>query len=937
MESQKYAIVDIETTGHSQATGDRMIQIAIVIMKDWCIEKTFTSFIHPGKPIPLFIQDLTNITDADVKDALPFEEHADTIYELLQDAIFVAHNTDFDLSFLQAEFKRVGLQKWIGKKIDTVELSKILFPYSLSYKLGDLAADLNIPLANAHRADDDAKACAYLLKRCWEELLTLPVSTLEQLHKKSFQLKTNLSQLFFEALQKRRNQVNDDTNIIYYKKIALKKQEAKKQSEQKKLSFPMTNDEKISLLSKSFPNFEERPEQFQMMDAIWKNLNNKSEILIEASTGIGKTIGYLIPSIIYAKQNNRKVCISTYTSHLLEQLLSSEIPKAEAILGNQINVTRLKGKQNYIDIGIFEQLMKFRDCSYDETLTILQVLVWLTKTETGDLSELNVSGGGQLFIDKIRKSPESIRNQNEFDYYERAIEESKYADLIVTNHSMLIADLVRHEPIFNHIEGWIIDEAHQFIQAAVNRDESIFSFTNWKYLFGQIGLSSDNQLFSAFQKIALKKQRVPLSFFHQLEKNFIRLSELFDQSMQEIIISMKAFTRNTKREIKHTAFLSELSLNQHTLRDVLDVMQSWIDLAEQTALLFKNDIEQIAPEHQLILEQWEYWVREFKVKLVEWEEIFLKENEDYSAWIELDQRNLPGSIRVLKKPINLTTTIQQLFDPIRNKHAIIWTSGTLTVPNNDRFIVNQLGIHPDVPLLKLQAPAHYYKGAKAYIVNDMPDIQTVSQSDYVESVVLAITRIVRATEGRCFVLFTSQDMLRKTVELIQESELLQDYMLFAQGITGGSRMRLLKSFQKFNHSVLLGTNSFWEGVDVPGEGLSSVIIVRLPFTSPEEPTFKAKSQILQQQGRNAFTELSLPEAILRFKQGFGRLIRSSQDKGVFIVLDRRIETKSYGVEFLRALPKISVQKLPLQDMVLEIEDWYNMKDEERKQVDKNEM
>lgn len=162
----------------------------------------------------------------------------------------------------------------------------------------------------------------------------------------------------------------------------------------------------------------------------------------------------------------------------------------------------------------------------------------------------------------------------------------------------------------------------------------------------------------------------------------------------------------------------------------------------------------------------------------------------------------------------------------------------------------------------------------------MPDIQGVSQSDYIESVALAITQIVRSTQGRCFVLFTSQDMLRKTVELIQESELLLDYMIFAQGVTSGSKLRLLKSFQKFSHSVLFGTNSFWEGVDVPGDGLSSVIVVRLPFSAPDEPTFKAKSAAIQQQGKNAFTELSLPEAILRFKQGFGRLIRSSQDKGV---------------------------------------------------------
>ncbi|MEL3960782.1 ATP-dependent DNA helicase DinG [Lysinibacillus endophyticus] len=935
MESQKFAIVDLETTGHSPASGDRMIQIAIVIMKDWCIEKTFTSFIHPGKPIPIFIQDLTNITDADVANALPFEDHAYEIYELLQDAIFVAHNTDFDLSFLQSEFMRAGLPKWRGKKIDTVELSKILFPTSLSYKLGDLAADLDIPLDNAHRADDDAKACAYLLKKCWEELLSLPLTTVEQLHKKSFQLKTNISQLLFDALQIKRKSVEQEKEIIYYNQLALKKRPVKTKDCEKPIQFPKTVDEKMVLFQQRIPSFEERPGQFQMMDAIWEHLNNKSELMIEASTGIGKTIGYLLPSVIYAKQNNKKVCISTYTTHLLEQLLASELPKVEKILGCNVNVTLLKGKQNYVDVAKFEQLLNLRDLSYDETLTILQVLVWLSKTTTGDLTELNVSGGGQLFIDKIRKNNESSKQQQSFDYYERAIQESEQADLIITNHAMLLADIVRNEPIFDSIDGWIIDEAHQFIQAAVNRDETIFTFTNWKYVFGQIGLSTDEQLFSKFQAVALKNQLVPIQLFHQLERKYMRLVNLFDKAMQEIVFQMKGFKLKGKGETKQSAFLSELVLDQGLMKSVSHAMQNWIELAERIVEIFKGDIEQVPKQHKIVVEQWEYWIREYKIKVAEWDEVFLQQSTEYSSWIEIDVRNLPGSIRVIKKPIDITNTIQHLLNPIREKAAIIWTSGSLSVPNNERFIADQLGINRNVPLLTLQAPTQYYKGAQAYIVTDMPDIQAVSQTDFIESVALAITRIVRATNGRCFVLFTSQDMLRKTVELIQESELLHDYMLFAQGVTNGSRMRLLKAFQKFSHSVLFGTNSFWEGVDVPGESLSSVIVVRLPFSSPDEPTFKAKSLLIQQQGRNAFTELSLPEAILRFKQGFGRLIRSSQDKGVFIVLDRRIESKSYGVEFLKSLPKISIQKLPLQDMVLEVEHWYNNKDEERKQVDEN--
>ena len=927
MESQKYAIVDLETTGHSPASGDRMIQIAIVIMRDWCIEKTFTSFIHPGKKIPSFIQDLTNIRDEDVADALPFEAHADYIYELLQDAVFVAHNTNFDLAFLQAEFKRAGLPKWHGKHIDTVELAKILFPTSLGYKLGDLASDLNIPLSNAHRADEDATATALLLKACWEELLRLPQVTLEMLHKRSFRLKSNVSQLFFDALCIKRMQVEQDEGYDYYKKLAIRKGPVHVPHVNNGIDYPTTRAEKMTLMAKAVPNYEERPAQFRMMDIVWESLNTKGEAVVEASTGIGKTLSYLLPAFYYAKKYKKKVGISTYTSHLLEQLLYEEVPKLEALTGERIDVALLKGMRHYIDVDRYEQILKMPDESYDETLAVLQVLIWLTKTETGDVTELNLSGGGQLFLKKVRRNVTN-RQVAPIDFYERALQKADEAQIIVTNHAMLLADLVRHEQLFETIGGWIIDEAHQFVQAAVQRDEKVFHYMSWKYLFGQIGSYQDEQLFYALQRVALRKHLVPMQTLQLLERRFIQMRDQFEDAMNHFMRQLHFLLRSrNKEEVKQTFFLQEFDIPYEKFGHVSATVQNWIDLAEQVMNEFTSGIEQLPREHEYIIEQWQHWINEFKVKVSEWDEVFLVEHAHYSAWLEIDVRSMPGSLQVFKRPVNVTTTIEQLFTPIRERAAVIWTSGTLTVPSNERFIAEQLGISVDVQVEVLQASKEFYDGAQAFIVTDMPDVQTVSQADYIEAVAHAITQTVRMTEGRCFVLFTSQQMLRKTVELIQESQLLDDYMLFAQGVTPGSRMRLLKSFQKFNLSVLFGTNSFWEGVDVPGDGLSSVIVVRLPFTSPDEPTFKARSQHLNVIGRNAFNDLSLPEAILRFKQGFGRLIRSSHDKGVFIVLDRRIDSKSYGKEFIRALPPISVQKLPLQHMVTQLEHWYNSKDE----------
>ncbi|MER1956349.1 MAG: ATP-dependent DNA helicase DinG [Solibacillus sp.] len=922
-ESQKYAIVDIETTGHSPANGDRMIQIAIVIMQDWQVVKTYTKFIHPGKKIPLFIQDLTNITDDDVKDALPFEAYADYIYELLQDTVFVAHNTDFDLAFLQAEFTRAGLSKWHGKKMDTVELAKILFPMSLSYKLGDLASDLKIPLESAHRADDDALATAYLLKSCWEELLTLPLVTLEQLHKRSFRLRSNLAQLFFDALVLKRSKVSIDIDHVFFNKLAIRKMAPTPKNGDEIVPYPQTTDDKLLLLQKAIPNFEVRPQQFKMMDSIYEKLNAKEEHVIEASTGIGKTLGYLVPAIFYAKQTNQKIGISTYTSHLLDQLLQNEIPVLEQMLGQTIKVALLKGMNHYVDLEKFEKQLKSLDESYDETFTILQTLIWVAKTESGDLNELNVSGGGQLLLDKIRKTALPKTTMPLYDFYSRAIQNSRQADIVVTNHAMLLSDLVRHEQIFNSFGGFIIDEAHQFIQAAINQDEKIFSYTNWKYLFGQIGNYEDEGLYYKLCKVAYKKHITNQQTLKQVEKRFKQMVQGFDEAIALLYNDVKKHPKNALKQQKMSLFLTELALPQEAFEKVASLVQQWLDAAKSLHAQFLHDVNELAPEHHYLLEQWQYWMDEFTIKLSEWDDVFLRHEDHYSCWLELDKRSLPGSIQLFKKPVDVTEMIGKLFAPIREKNAVIWTSGTLTVPNNERFITNQLGIDASIAIEKLQADPSYYAGAQVYIVEDMPDIQTVSQSDYIEEVANAITHAVRMTEGRSFVLFTSQEMLRQTVDLINESELLSEYMLFAQGVTGGSRMRLLKSFQKFNHSVLFGTNSFWEGVDVPGDGLATVIVVRLPFSAPEEPSFKARSEHLQKQGMNAFAELALPEAVLRFKQGFGRLIRSSQDRGAFIVLDRRIETKSYGEQFIESLPPISIQKLPLHSMVQQLGNWYN--------------
>ncbi|MFC4410935.1 ATP-dependent DNA helicase DinG [Chungangia koreensis] len=921
LENHTYAIVDLETTGHAPSKGDRMIQIAIVFVKNWTIIDSYSTFIHPGKDIPVFIQQLTNITNADIKDALPFEKHAEEIYKLLKDCTIVAHNADFDYTFLQAELKRSQLPGLASKKVDTVELAKILLPTSYSYKLQDLAADLQIPLENAHRADDDALATAKLFIECMNEMRKLPSETLEQLHKRSFSLRSDLSHLFYLALKERRTIPSEDTD--HYAGIALKKKETLNRENTIKLHYPVKDQEKLDLLQKSFPKYEKRERQFEMMDSVWKALTSRKEIVVEASTGIGKSLAYLLPATIYAKTEQKQVIISTYTTHLLDQLLQEEIKKTELVLGEPIRLTMLKGMNHYVDLKRFSELLSGTDESYDETFAIMQTLVWLYKTETGDLDELNVSGGGQFFIDKIRKYSHTKIDDREraHDFYEHALEKGRNAELIITNHAMLLTELNRNEPLLKNADGWVIDEAHQFISASVLREEKVFSYTQWKYLFGQIGTFDDDQLLRAIRELATLWGIGNLNTLDELERRYVQMVESFDLAIDNIVesLSQKPFKRHmTKRSV----LLRDIETAHELLSNVVEKIHKWIDYAEMFERKFKKSQIEWNAKNTLIRSEWLYWLREMKIKASEWDEIFLNPDENYSVWIEEDKRSIPGSLVIVKRPIDVEGSVKALFGQHREQAGIIWTSGTMTVPENERFIANQLGLPESVPIVQYTAPESFYKGASLYIVEDMPDIQQVPQSEFIEAVADAVIQTVLATEGRCFVLFTSQDMLRKTVDLIQDSGLLSEYMLIAQGMTSGSRMRLLKSFQRFSNSVLFGTNSFWEGVDVPGEALSAVIVVRLPFSSPDEPVFKTRAELLSEKGLQPFTAYALPEAILRFRQGFGRLIRSSNDRGVFIVLDRRIERKSYGKDFINSLPPVPVKKVSLGDMVLELENWY---------------
>jgi ATP-dependent DNA helicase DinG len=293
---------------------------------------------------------------------------------------------------------------------------------------------------------------------------------------------------------------------------------------------------------------------------------------------------------------------------------------------------------------------------------------------------------------------------------------------------------------------------------------------------------------------------------------------------------------------------------------------------------------------------------------------------NFVKWVETDLRVPQNVTTITQQPASVANYLQNDF--FLKKKSVVITSATLTVNHSFRFIKRELGLteFPSSEFM-IPSPFEYKDQVELLIPEDLPEIKSVSVDDYVVAITEQIISIAEATKGRMLILFTSHEMLKKTYELIKESGFLSEFAIIAQGITSGSLTRLTRNFQRYEKAILLGTNSFWEGVDIPGEDLSCLIIVRLPFSPPDDPFTEAKCDYIKNQGGNPFSDFSLPEAVLRFKQGFGRLIRTEKDRGIIVVFDKRIISTKYGKAFLQSIPDIRVRNGSIDQLIDIIHQW----------------
>lgn len=949
MAERIYVALDLETTG-LDANRDKIIEIGAVRFQGQQILDRFSTLINPLRPIPLRIQQITGIRDADVAAAPPLPRVIPELLAFVRSDVagLVAHNAGFDLGFLRAA--GINLQR---PALDTFDLAAILLPNQASYSLGELCRTLAVPLEDAHRALDDATATAQLFMRLLARLHTLPPATLSFIVEAGRNSDWPLWPLFSAAEQ---------PHLPLFANAQLT---APNQGEEATLGLGAANSPARSLnLAKgtvlneesttyqTVPSaalttfwaadgplaqelgvhYEARPGQVAMANSVLNALNTGDHLLIEAGTGTGKSLAYLLPAALWCVPNQRRLVIATNTIALQDQLLQKDIPQVQALLtrSGQIapQATLLKGRSNYLCTRRLANWRRQTRLGPAELSFLAKVLAWLPTTTTGDVSELFLPSAAeralwaQVCSDGATCSPQRCQTEPDatgehfVDYFWQARQQAEIAHLLVVNHALLLADIATSGRILPPYSHLIVDEAHHLEEVAT--DQLTFR-TDWRALIGQLkNLGAEEGLLGLVARRATQRQQSGVT---TLVYNLLPLLRQAGQLVKEFADRLLQATLTLAGVRPTLGYAQRISLDSRvrTQPQWGQLEIEWDQAGQALALV----AEQLAALVQS-LDAGSWWQGEpaatlfgevqasqeqIKQVLDQTNQIVFqpKGSSGLVTWLELNENTDVANLAAA--PLYVNELLEKAL--VQQPRSAIFTSATLRTVSGFDFIRERLGLW-DVKCATVESPFDYATSTLLIMPDNLP---MPDQPNYQRAVEQAIIDAAQATGGRTLALFTSYAQVRTTAEAIRAPLDRQEITVLEHGTS--SRNRLLREYRAAEKAVLLGTRSFWEGIDLPGDELQCLLIVRLPFAVPSDPLVAARSADLD----DAFSDYTLPDAVLRFRQGFGRLIRRASDRGVVILLDSRVWQKEYGRAFLDALPLCTTRRVPLTNLADEVRKW----------------
>lgn len=680
-------------------------------------------------------------------------------------------------------------------------------------------------------------------------------------------------------------------------------------------------------LDQACPGFEQRDCQIDLLEAICQTFNKEQVGLFEAGTGTGKSFAYLIPAIVWALQNQEPTLISTNTIPLQEQLLDKDIPLLKKALGLDFKATLIKGMNNYLCLRKLKELKEEEIFLEEREAKQFQELErWAEQTLDGSKSTVGFSPSSQLW-EKVAVEKESCSNQQCPFYKEcfffKARKQAQESHLLIANHHLFFRDFLNcyqedaESSLFSKCRHLIFDEAHNLESVAIS--QLSFKLTPLE-LVKTLALLVDKQGHSSI--LSSLKQQLKLAYFKS-EKYFASFQNYAELEIPAQISRLEeaCFTFFSQyeqaaqqwqpRSLDETAKLrlsSQFFTSKFATPSLIEAHQAFIEELSKACSLLSCLIDNLSSHlldpykelHSGRLLELQAIVSKLS-KNLEFLHCFLeeRENDRFVFWLEKNPQKAMSSAIHLSR-LDVASILQEnLYKRFR---STIFISATLSTQNNFSFIKKSLGVPSYIETNQkiLSSPFDYLNQSLLLCPFDLPSPNSPLFSSLSKDF---IVECLKASEGNAFILFTSYKMMQALADLISDEIEKLGMEVFIQGQM--PRTPLLEEFKKSEKGVLFGTDTFWEGVDVVGDSLKQVIITKLPFRVPSDPLFEAQSEALEKEGKSPFVHDSLPRAIVKFKQGFGRLIRSRSDRGCVVCLDNRLVSKGYGKSFVQSLPQIS--------------------------------
>lgn len=906
-----YVALDLETTGLDPQR-DRIIEVGASRFHAAGDElDTFSYVVNPGRPVPAFIERFTGVTNEMTARAPKLASIRDELVRFVGDSVIVGHNIGFDLRYLAGEHVKLN-----AKAVDTAELARYLLPTLRGHGLAEVAGALGVEAINHHRALSDARTAAAVFSNLMRVAEAMPAGQRYQLARFISLNEPLLAEVIAGEEWDRRSAGS------HIPVLRPARETAALTAREPRVAVSVAEVKAAFESAGSvIERFEERPEQLEMAETVRRAFGRGGHWLIEAGTGVGKSMAYLLPAALHALKNGERVVISTNTIALQEQLLSKDIPALRSVLleagviqdPDDFRAALLKGRSNYLCMRRW--VANYASGLGDPDFARLSsaMLVWLGETETGDRAEINLDPNEwvtwQRFsaqdADCLQRQDRHVREGNCF--LQRARQAAESAHILVVNHALLLADLVAGGSALPEFDHLIIDEAHNLEDVATNQ------------FGGSVSLRKTIDALDGIHRRQSREHREGgvVTLLRALpEESFGTISRGLEESVARCADRARPFFESLARllasggdderllitpGVRHSdgweaveaswsdfeTSLKELCMKGATARRTVE--EAPIEAADTLAGEIESAVRKVVDLHLLAAQ------------------LLGATAEDLILWAGRD-RDTTGTLNMA--PLEVGPRLWE--DLLSKRRVVVATSATLSANNDMTFAAKRLGFE-DPETLQLGSPFDYASSTLLSAVDDVPD---PSDRTYLDGVAKAIVELTRASGGRALALFTSNAALRKVADLVKPELEANGIIALAQGVDGSPR-QLTDQLRNNPRTLILGTASFWEGVDIRGDALSMLMITRLPFGVPTDPVFKARSE----QYADPFGEYSLPAAILKFRQGFGRLIRDKTDRGVVALLDRRAWEKRYGKQFIDSLPPCTKLKAPVSVVAGHAREW----------------